>query len=465
MFGYASPEEFLALGKDLSQRVFVPGEHQQELLRRVLDRHDFVRAEVDYRRKDGSVFSGRLHARAVWDDHGEPIFIEGFVEDITEKKRAEMALQESEARYRTLIERAPLPISMSRNGKTLYVNPKYMELFRCRSAEAEVGRPVTEHWAPEWRGVIEERARRRSQGLPVPTNYEGEALREDGTRFPMQSAATLVELPDGPATVAFLTDITQLKEVEAELKRYQEHLEELVAARTSDLREVNRELEAFSYSVSHDLLAPLRAIHGFAQIVLEKFAPSLPQEGQAMLSQISTQVERMRRLIDDLLAFSRAGRQLLRQVPIDMDTAAREAFAQQTASNPQTVARIQLDPLPPALGDRSLISVVFNNLLSNALKYSRNRNPAVIHVSGYSQGTQNVYCIKDNGVGFDMRDAGKLFCVFQRLHSKTEFEGTGLGLALVQRIIQRHGGRIWAEAKVDEGATFSFSLPAQNANT
>jgi PAS domain S-box-containing protein len=465
MFGYASPEEFLALGKDVEHRVFVPREHRQELLHKVLDCRDFVRAETDYRRKDGSVFIGRLHARAVWNDRGEPVFIEGFLEDITEKRRAETALQQSEARYRTQIERAPLPISMSRNGKTLYVNPKYMELFGCGSAESEVGRPVTERWAPEWWDVIEERARDRSQGFPVPTNYEGEALRDDGSRFPIQVAATLVELPDGPATVAFLTDITQLKEVEAELKRYQDHLEELVAARTADLREANRELEAFSYSVSHDLRAPLRAIHGFAQIILQRFAPSLPQEGQTMLSQISNQIERMRQLIDDLLAFSRAGRQELQQVPIDMEAAAREAFAEQTASNPKTVARIQIDPLPPALGDRSMISVVFNNLLSNALKYSRNRNPAVIEVSGYSQGTQNVYCIKDNGAGFDMRDAAKLFDVFQRLHSSAEFEGIGLGLALVQRIIQRHGGRVWAEGKIDAGATFSFSLPAQNTNT
>jgi light-regulated signal transduction histidine kinase (bacteriophytochrome) len=265
--------------------------------------------------------------------------------------------------------------------------------------------------------------------------------------------------------VAFLTDITHLKEVEAELKRYQEHLEELVAARTADLREANRELEAFSYSASHDLQAPLRAIHGFAQIVLERFAPSVPQEGQAMLSEISNQVERMRNLIDDLLAFSRAGRQELQAVPIDMGAAARETFAEQTASNPEIVARIQIDRLPPALGDRSMINVVLNNLFSNALKYSRNRNPALIEVKGYSEGAQNIYCIKDNGAGFDMRDAAKLFGVFQRLHSKQEFEGTGLGLALVQRIIQRHGGQVWAEAKVDEGATFSFSLPAQNTNT
>jgi light-regulated signal transduction histidine kinase (bacteriophytochrome) len=270
-----------------------------------------------------------------------------------------------------------------------------------------------------------------------------------------------VELPDGPATVAFFTDITQLKEAEAELKRHQEHLEELVTARTAELGEANRQLEAFSYSVSHDLRGPLRAIDGYSQIALQTFAPSLPPAGQKMLGEISKQTRRMGQLIDDLLAFSRLERQAMQQVPIEMVAMAQEAFAEQSALNPKTNAQIKVHPLPPAFGDRAMIRVVLNNLLSNALKYSRNRNPALIEVGGSTQGEKTVYFVKDNGAGFDMRNADKLFGAFQRLHPKEEFEGTGVGLALVQRIIQRHGGRVWAEAKVDEGATFSFSLPAR----
>src|SRR5262249_53894910 len=153
--------------------------------------------------------------------------------DLTELKQAQAALQQSETRYRTLVESAPLPIGIARNGITIYVNPKYLELFRCQSAEALVGRPVTDFWAPEHRGLIEERARRRSQGLPVPTNIEGMAQRDDGSQFPIQLATTVVELPDGPAALAFFTDITELKQAQAELREYQEHLEELVAARTA----------------------------------------------------------------------------------------------------------------------------------------------------------------------------------------------------------------------------------------
>jgi PAS domain S-box-containing protein len=461
MFGFASPDEFLAEGTDMGERFFVFPEQRLELVRKALDCRGFVQAEVNYRRKDGSVFLGHLLGRAVRDDHGEAGFVEGFVEDITERKRMETALQQSEARYRTLVERAPLPIGISRNGVVLYVNPKYLELFGCPSAQTQEGRPIREFWAPESWDALETAVRRRSQGLPVPERFEGLAQREDGSRFPVQVASTVVELPDGPATLAFFTDITELKQAEAELKRHEQHLEELVAQRTADLQAANRDLEAFSYSVSHDLRSPLRAIDGYADILLHDFALSLPQPGQKMLDEISRQARRMGQLINDLLEFSHLGSQAMHSVPVDMDALVQEAFAQQSASNSKTRAQLNTHALPPAFADAAMLSVVWNNLLSNALKYSRNRDPALIEVGGSSQGAQNVYFVKDNGAGFDMQHAGKLFGVFQRLHSKEEFEGTGVGLALVERIIQRHGGHIWAEAKVDEGATFSFTLPAQ----
>jgi light-regulated signal transduction histidine kinase (bacteriophytochrome) len=283
---------------------------------------------------------------------------------------------------------------------------------------------------------------------------------EDGSRFPVQVAATMVELPDGPATLAFFTDITELKQAQAELRRHQEHLEELVAARTADLQAANRELEAFSYSVSHDLRSPLRAINGYAEILLGSFSSSLPEAGQQMLKEIRQQTNRMGQLIHDLLAFSGLGRQAMQSVPLDMNALAQEVLAEQGAASPKPAAQTQVHPLPPAFGDRAMMRVVWHNLLSNAIKYSRNRNPPLIEVGGSTQEGQNVYFVKDNGAGFDQQNADKLFGVFQRLHSDKQFEGTGVGLALVARIIHRHGGRVWAEGKVDMGATFYFSLPA-----
>jgi len=256
--------------------------------------------------------------------------------------------------------------------------------------------------------------------------------------------------------------VTRLNE---ELQRHAAELEQRVIKRTADLQMANRELEAFSYSVSHDLRAPIRAISGYAHILLEDYAQSLGPEGQRLLEVICRQTGFMGQLVDDLLAFSRMGRQSMQTADIDMDGLVQEVFREQAALNPKQTVEFKLNPLGSARADRSMICVVLTNLLSNAFKYSRGRTPAIIEVGRIAQGAEDVYFVKDNGAGFDMKYIDKLFGVFQRLHTANEFEGTGVGLALVQRIIQRHGGRIWAEAKLNEGATVYFSLPCAKAKS
>ncbi len=223
------------------------------------------------------------------------------------------------------------------------------------------------------------------------------------------------------------------------------------------LEAANKELEAFSYSVSHDLRSPLRAIDGFSGILLEDFADKLNDEGMRALGNIRSSAKSMARLIDDLLAFSRLGRKEIEQAPVNMAEIAAEVVAQLSLAC-EGVPRFEIGPLPQAQGDPAMIRQVFVNLLSNASKYSKAKKEAVVEVGGSTQNGENVYYVKDNGVGFDMNYANKLFGVFQRLHSAKEFEGTGVGLAIVQRIIHRHGGRVWAEGKVNEGATFYFTL-------
>jgi PAS domain S-box-containing protein len=248
-----------------------------------------------------------------------------------------------------------------------------------------------------------------------------------------------------------------LRENEAKLRALTEELESRVETRTGELKAANKELEAFSYSVSHDLRAPLRAMDGFSRILLSDHAEQLDAEGRRLLDVVRASTRQMGQLIDDLLAFSRVGRQAMARTAVDMKALADEAFRSLVAVDERV--SFTVGELPRADVDPSLMRQVWVNLISNSLKFTRPEAGRVIAVAGRTEPGRVVYSVTDNGVGFDMAYSDKLFGVFQRLHSSAEFEGTGVGLALVQRIVHRHGGEVWAEGKVGEGATFSFSLP------
>jgi light-regulated signal transduction histidine kinase (bacteriophytochrome) len=229
--------------------------------------------------------------------------------------------------------------------------------------------------------------------------------------------------------------------------------------RIVELSAVNKELEAFSYSVSHDLRAPLRGIDGFSRMLLEDHADQLGTEAKRRLNVIRSSAQQMAQLIDDLLTFSRLGRKHMSFSRIDMPALAQDVFAQLQRDGLNRAVDLRIGALPHADGDRAMIREVLWNLLSNAVKFTRPRKVPVIELAGEVRADENAYSVKDNGIGFDMKYADKLFQVFQRLHDPKEFEGTGIGLALVQRIVHRHGGRVWAEAKTGETATFHFTLP------
>jgi signal transduction histidine kinase len=298
----------------------------------------------------------------------------------------------------------------------------------------------------------------REQGIPY--DLELELVTPKNNRKWVRTIGNPI-MEDGRVVrvLGALQDITERRKAEEKIQQLNAELEQRVRDRTAQLEALNKELEAFSYSVSHDLRAPVRAMDGFARMLEDHASKQLDAEGQRMLGVIRGEAARMGKLIDDLLAFSRLSRRPMQSARVDLNALARAAF-QECAAQPGTrPALFNLAPLEPVQGDADMLRQALINLFSNALKYTRHAPQPVVEMGCRREGAEVAYWVKDNGVGFDMRYVHKLFGVFQRLHTEEEFEGTDVGLALVQRIIQRHHGRVWAESRLHEGATFYFSLP------
>ncbi len=394
--------------------------------------------------------------------------------DISEAKQTKQALEFSELRYRRLFETAKdgILILDAETGMVVDVNPFLITTLGF-SREQFLGKAIWDlgFFKDIWANAkkfeeLKEKEYIRYEHLPLETS--------DGQRIEVEFVSNVYLVNGSKVIQCDVRDVTARREAEEALHQLNASLEQRVIERTTQLEAANKELEAFSYSVSHDLRAPLRAVDGFSHAVLEDYGAQLPEEGQRCLQTIRDGAQRMGALIDDLLTFSRLSRLPLNKEAVDTGRLVREALEDLSAQKEGRQIEMRIGDLPPCLGDPALLKQVWLNLLSNAVKYSRNRNPAVIEVGwmrepACAQGSgeagrkkdEEVYFVRDNGTGFDMRYASKLFGVFQRLHRAEDFEGTGVGLAIVQRIIHRHGGRVWAEAKVDRGATFYFTLEGE----
>jgi PAS domain S-box-containing protein len=284
--------------------------------------------------------------------------------------------------------------------------------------------------------------------------------RSDGTSFPVEYWAH-PKVQDGQVVGAVVTfiDITERKQAEEAVCRLNAELEQRVEQRTAQLEAANREMEEFSYSMSHDMRTPLRALDGFSKILLEEHATSLDDEGKRLLKVLRDNAQRMGILIDDILHFLSLGRQKMEFSPVDIAKLASRIFTELQAIAPARRSRLEIGILPTAWCDRNMIREVLQNLLSNAIKFSQNHSEVQIEIGGANENEENVYSVTDHGVGFDMRYADKLFRVFERVHQTGQYKGSGIGLAIVKRIVTRHGGRVWAEGKLNGGATIYFALP------
>lgn len=385
------------------------------------------------------------------------------IHDVTERRRAAEALARERNLLRSVIDALPDPVYVKdRDRRYLFMNASGL-LVRGLPTDADLqGKTAFDILPPELAAQFDADDRRVIEtGEPIIEREQAIELPGGETRWYL---TTKVPLRDASGAIIGVIgvnhDVTEIRRNDDTIRRFNAELEQRVAERTRQLEAANRELESFAYSVSHDLRAPLRSIAGFSQALLEDYRERLDETGLDYLRRVRNAAQRMAGLIEDLLALSRVSRIQMRSVPVDLSAMAEEIAEELRRQGPERSVTFTIAPTLQARGDPSLLRLVLQNLMHNAWKFTSRRRHATVEVGGITHRGQPAYYVRDNGAGFDMAYAGRLFGAFQRLHAEADFPGTGIGLATVQRIIHRHGGEVWAEAAVDRGATFFFTLGA-----
>lgn len=441
------------------EKIVHPDDRERVLA--AIDRH--IRGEAGFdieyriRKKDESFAVWNARGEIVRNVAGVPLRMYGAISDITARKQAEDGLRALNERLSFLVDANIIGVVRAGvDGAILEANDYYLDFLGYTREEFEKGLISWKDRTPLEHLAADERAIKELQERGVCAPYEKEYFRKDGTRVWVY----LVDAMQADGSIAaYALDITERKRAEENIRRVNESLEQRVRERTASLEESNRELESFSYSVSHDLRAPLRSIDGFSQVILEDYAERLDDAGRGYLDRIRAATDRMARLIDDILKLSRLGRTEMRFEGVDLGALARTVADELRKQDPGRSVDFIIGGNMITRGDSSLLKVALDNLLGNAWKFTSRTPHARIEFGATDRDGVREYFVRDNGVGFDMKYASKLFGAFQRLHSTDEFEGTGIGLALVRRIVSRHGGTVRAEGEVGKGACFYFTIP------
>jgi PAS domain S-box-containing protein len=437
------------------------------------DRYPAVRALMGEESPEQEVFvrnagnpEGRLlhtNAKAVRDSQGVLLGCICTVHDVHEQRRAEASQRRSERNYQLIVESAQEGIwTVDADGRTTYVN-RYLTQMLGYTAEEMLGRNLLDVIPQDNRPLANQNFERLHEGQ-VSVFQDFKLERKDGTPlWTVVATSPIYESGNYVGAMAMITDVTQRREAEAQVRQLNAELERRIAERTAQLEFSNRELEAFAYSVAHDLRAPLRSISNFTLALSEDCADKLDELGLDYLKRIRASSQRMSELIDGILALSRVNRVEFVEENVNLSALACSISEQLQRWQPERNVLFQLQDGLVDRGDSQLLRLVLENLLGNAWKFTRERPVARIEFGLLpGEGTRRVYFVRDNGAGFDMEYQQKLFGVFQRLHTQQEFEGNGVGLATVQRIVRRHGGHAWGEGRVGQGATFCFTLHDSN---
>jgi len=440
-------------------------ERTAEVWRKAVRERSLYDIEYRLRRHDGEYRDVAVRGVPVLEGEGHIREWVGTCTDITQRKRAEEALQESENNFRTLANLVPQMVWMcTPDGLNIYFNQRWFD-YTGLGPEQSYGR----NWSTPFHPEDQQRAWdawNHATATGETYRVESRLRGTDGSYrwFLMRGLPLRDEAGKIVKWFGTCTDIDDMKRAEAEVRRLNDELEQRVIQRTAQLEAVNKELEAFTYSVSHDLRAPLRHVSGFSKMLTEDFGPQLPAEAQHHLQRIEEGTRRMGLLVDDLLNLARVGRRDLSLQVAGLRAVVDEVIADLKPELADRPIEWRIGELPYVECDPGLVKQIFQNLLSNAVKFTRPRQRPTIEVGQTQKDGVSVIYVRDNGVGFSMKYADKLFGVFQRLHRSQDFEGTGVGLATVQRIIQKHGGRIWVEAELDKGATFYFTIGSTQAS-